>query len=85
MPRQCEFPIQFSDNRRCYRAGETPVFTISLALVAILSGYASLNYAAPLETPAVTRTSSATSSSSRSVDLSLPVSSKAASALDTLS
>lgn len=85
MPRQCEFPIQFSDNRRCYRAGATPGFTIGLVLVAALSGYASLNHAAPVETPVVTRNNSATSSSSRSVDLSLPVSSKAVSALGTLS
>lgn len=84
MPRQCQFPIQFSDNRRCYRSA-TPGFTISLALVAALCGYAGLNHAAPLETPAVTRTNSETNSFSRSMDLSVPFSSKAASALGTLS
>lgn len=84
MPRQCEFPIQFSDNRRCYRAGATPGFTLSLALVAALSGYAGFSHAAPFEMPVVTRTNSATNSSSRSVDLSLPFSSKAVSALGTL-
>lgn len=72
MPRQCQFPVQFSDNRRCYRSGTTPSFTISLALVAVLSGYAGLNQAAPLDNPPVTRNSSATSSSSLSVDFKLP-------------
>ena len=47
MPRQCQFPVQFSDNRRCYRASTTPGFVISLALVAALAGYAGLSHAAP--------------------------------------
>lgn len=47
MPRQCQFPIQFSDNRHCYRASSTPGFVISLALVAALAGYASFSHAAP--------------------------------------
>ena len=85
MPRQCEFPIQFSDNRRCYRVGATPSFTISLALVAALSGYAGFSHAAPFEMPVVTRTNSETNSFNRSMDLSVPLSSKAASALGTLS
>ena len=85
MPRQCQFPVQFSDNRRCYRSGTTPGFVISLSLVAVLSGYAGLNQAAPLETPAVTRTNSAINSSSRSVDLSFPSALNASPALGTLS
>ena len=84
MPRQCQFPVQFSDNRRCYRTGTTPGFTLSLTLIAVLSGYAGLNQAAPLDTPAVTRTSSATSSSSRCVDFRLPSGLKASPACGTL-
>ena len=84
MPRQCQFPVQFSDNRRCYRTGTTPGFTLSLTLIAVLSGYAGLNQAAPLDTPAVTRTSSVISSSSRSVDFKLPSGLKASSARGTL-
>ena len=84
MPRQCQFPVQFSDNRRCYRTGTTPGFTLTLTLIAVLSGYAGLNQAAPLDTPAVTRTSSATSSSSRSVDFKLPSGLKASPACGTL-
>ena len=84
MPRQCQFPVQFSDNRRCYRSGTTPGFAISLSLVAVLSGYAGINQAAPLETPAVTRTNSAINSSSRSVDFKLPSALKASPAFGTL-
>ena len=47
MPRQCQFPVQFSDNRRCYRSGTTPGFAIGFALVAALTGYAGLSHAAP--------------------------------------
>lgn len=47
MPRQCQFPVQFSDNRRCYRASTAPGFVISLALVAALAGYVGVSYAAP--------------------------------------
>lgn len=48
MPRQCQFPIQFSDNRRCYRTSTTPGFVISFALIAALAGYAGLSHAAPV-------------------------------------
>ncbi len=47
MPRQCQFPIHFSDNRRCYRASTTPGFVISFALIAALAGYAGFSHAAP--------------------------------------
>jgi subtilisin family serine protease len=46
MPRQCQFPVQFSDNRRCYRSGTTPGFAIGFAIVAALSGYAGFSHAA---------------------------------------
>ena len=45
MPRQCQFPVQCSDNRRCYRTSTTPGFVISLALVAALAGYAGVSQA----------------------------------------
>ena len=48
MPRQCQFPVQCSDNRRCYRASTTPGFVISLALVAALAGYVGVSQAAPV-------------------------------------
>ena len=47
MSHQCPFPIQSSDNRCGYRAGTAPGFTLSLALVAALGGYAGLSDAAP--------------------------------------
>ena len=47
MSHQCPFPVQSSDNRCGYRAGSAPGFTLSLALVAALSGYAGLSEAAP--------------------------------------
>lgn len=47
MPRHCPFPVRSTDNRRGYRAGTVPGFTLSLALIAALSGYASLTDAAP--------------------------------------
>lgn len=47
MPSQCTFPVQFSDNRRCYRTGSVPGFTLSLLLVSVLSAYSSLSEAAP--------------------------------------
>lgn len=72
MPRQCQFPVQFSDNRRCYRSGTSPCFTLGLALVAVLSGYAGLSHAAELDKPLVTRINSATSSSSLGVEFKLP-------------
>ena len=42
MPRQCQFPVQFSDNRLCYRSSASPGFICVIALVAFLSGYACL-------------------------------------------
>lgn len=48
MPRNCPFPVRSTDSRRCYRTGSVPGFTLSLALVAALSGYAGLNHAAPV-------------------------------------
>ncbi len=48
MPRQCQFPVQFSDNRRCYRSGTTPGFVIAVAAIAALSGYAGFSHAASL-------------------------------------
>ena len=72
MPRQCQFPVQCSDNRRCYRASNAPGFVISLALVAVIAGYAGFASAAAVDTASDTRTSSATSSSSLSGDFKLP-------------
>lgn len=48
MPHNCPFPVRSTDSRRCYRASSAPGFTLSLALVAIFSGYAGLNHAAPI-------------------------------------
>lgn len=47
MSHQCPFPVQSSDNRRGYRTGSAPGFTLGLALVAALSGYAGLSHGAP--------------------------------------
>jgi hypothetical protein len=47
MSHQCPFPVRATDTRRCYRTGSVPGFTLSLTLVAILSGYAGLADAAP--------------------------------------
>ena len=47
MSHQCPFPVRATDTRRCYRTGSVPGFTLSLTLVAILSGYAGLSDAAP--------------------------------------
>ncbi len=38
MSHHCPFPVRLSDNRCGYRAGSAPGFTLSLALVAALSG-----------------------------------------------
>jgi hypothetical protein len=54
MSRQCPFPVQFSDNRRCYRSGNAPGFTLALLLVALLAGYAGHGHAAPAAPAAVT-------------------------------
>ncbi|MDP1679825.1 MAG: S8 family serine peptidase [Candidatus Nitrotoga sp.] len=47
MPRQHQFPVQFSDNNRRDHSGATPSFARSLLLAAILAGCASLSHAAP--------------------------------------
>jgi len=46
MPRHCPFPVRSTDSRSCYRAGSAPGFTLCLALVAALSGYAGYSYGA---------------------------------------
>jgi thermitase len=47
MSRQCPFPVLSSDNRCGYRRGGAAGFTLTLALVAALLGYAGLSHAAP--------------------------------------
>ncbi|MDO9101727.1 MAG: S8 family serine peptidase [Candidatus Nitrotoga sp.] len=47
MPRQHQFPVQFSDKNRCDHSSATPGFTRSLLLAAILAGCAGLTHAAP--------------------------------------
>lgn len=47
MHHHCPFPVRSTDARRSYRTGSVPGFTLSLALIAALSGYASLSEAAP--------------------------------------
>ena len=54
MSRQCPFPVQFSDNRRCYRSGNASGFTLVLLLVALLAGYAGNGHAAPAVPATVT-------------------------------
>jgi hypothetical protein len=49
MPHHCPFPVRSTDSRRSYRAGNAPGFTLTLALVAALSGYAGLSDAAPAQ------------------------------------
>lgn len=85
MPRQCQFPVQCSDNRRCYRSGANPGFVLGLALVAGLYGYAGFSQAAPLVKPEVTRNNSITSSFSLSGEFNFPSALNALSALPTLS
>lgn len=51
MSHQCPFPVRSTDSRRSYRAGSAPGFTLALALVAALSGYAGLSDAAPANAP----------------------------------
>lgn len=46
MSKQCPFPVRSTDSRCCYRTGSAPGFTLCLALVAALSGYAGLSHAA---------------------------------------
>jgi len=52
MSHQCPFPVRSTDNRRCYRTGSAPGFTLCLALVAALSCYAGFSQAAPIQTSA---------------------------------
>lgn len=47
MPRHCPFPVRSTDSRRSYHTGSAPGFTLCLALVAALSGYAGFSHAAP--------------------------------------
>lgn len=47
MSRHCPFPVRSTDSRSSYRAGSAPGFTLCLALVAALSGYAGYSHAAP--------------------------------------
>lgn len=47
MPHHCPFPVRSTDSRSSYRTGSVQGFTLSLALVAALSGYAGLSDAAP--------------------------------------
>ncbi len=51
MPHQCPFPVHSTDNRRCYRTGSAPGFTLCLALVVALSCYAGFSYATPIASP----------------------------------
>jgi subtilisin family serine protease len=46
MSHQCPFPVRSSDPRGSYRAGSSPVCTLSLALAVALSGYAGVGHAA---------------------------------------
>ncbi len=46
MSHHCPFPVRSTDARRSYHTGTVPGFTLTLALVAALSGYASLSDAA---------------------------------------
>lgn len=48
MSHQCPFPVCSTDNRFSYRTGSFPGFTLCLALVAALSGYAGLSHALPV-------------------------------------
>jgi thermitase len=47
MPRQHQFPVQFSDNSRCDHSSTTPNFARSLLLATILAGCSGLTQAAP--------------------------------------
>ena len=70
MPRQGEFPVNFSSNRDCYRSGPSPCVILVIALVAILSGYACLCEASsdPDRLPVWEPVSSAFSDSPRASD-----------------
>jgi hypothetical protein len=66
MPRQCQFPVKFSDNRRCYRVGGSPGFIFSLLLIAVLAGYAGLSRADPGEPQALSLSADLTNSDTSS-------------------
>ena len=55
MSHQCPFPVESSDNRCSYRAGSAPGLTLSLVVMAVLSGYASFSEAAPTAKAQVNR------------------------------
>ena len=63
MPRNCPFPVRSTDSRCCYRTGSVLGFTLSLALVAVLSGYAGLSHGAS-SSKAVPNTGKPTTSAS---------------------
>jgi hypothetical protein len=45
MSHQCPFPVRSTDCRNSYRTGAAPGFSLCLALVAALSGYAGFSHA----------------------------------------
>ena len=47
MSHHCPFPVRSTNSRRSYHTGTAPGFTLCLALVAALLGYASVSHAAP--------------------------------------
>jgi len=46
MSHHCPFPVRSTDSRSSYRTGSAPGFTLCLALVAALSGYAGYSQSA---------------------------------------
>lgn len=52
MLHHCPFPVESSDNRRCYRSSSAPGFSLVLLVVAVLAGYAGVSEAAPQATSA---------------------------------
>lgn len=69
MSHQCPFPVRSTDSRFCYRAGSYPGFTLCLALVAALTGYAGFSHAVPV---AATQTHVSAVASSAEPALVLP-------------
>ena len=55
MSHQCPFPVRSTDSRRSYRDGNATGFTLVLALVAVIGGYAGLADAAPPAQPGEAR------------------------------
>ncbi|MBW8330347.1 MAG: S8 family serine peptidase [Thiobacillus sp.] len=53
MPHHCPFPVHSTNSRHGYHTGSAPGFTLGLALVAALSGYAGFSHAAPAATPTI--------------------------------